>query len=87
MVADIKRFRQQIGGKKVYIVGEFGFIPPAGIAKSSGHRDCQRRVGCDDLESAISQSRRRILLAFRTGQRESLQPVSLSGFSEWRGLE
>ncbi len=30
-VADIKRFKKEIGGKKVYIVGEFGFIPPAGI--------------------------------------------------------
>ena len=33
MVADIKRFRQEIGGKKVYVVGEFGFIPPTGIEK------------------------------------------------------
>ncbi|HSB28181.1 MAG TPA: cellulase family glycosylhydrolase, partial [Pyrinomonadaceae bacterium] len=33
MVADIKRFRQQIAAKKVYFVGEFGFIPPAGIEK------------------------------------------------------
>jgi len=33
MVADIKRFREQIGAKKVYVVGEFGFIPPAGIEK------------------------------------------------------
>jgi mannan endo-1,4-beta-mannosidase len=33
MVADIKRFHQQIAGKKAYIVGEFGFIPLAGIEK------------------------------------------------------
>jgi len=33
MVADIKKFREQIGGKKVYIVGEFGFIPPPDIRK------------------------------------------------------
>jgi hypothetical protein len=31
MVQDIKRFHEQIAGKKVYIVGEFGFIPPDGI--------------------------------------------------------
>lgn len=31
MVQDIKRFHEQIDGKKVYIVGEFGFIPPDGI--------------------------------------------------------
>ena len=33
MVEDIRRFNKEIGGKKVYIVGEFGFIPPAGIQK------------------------------------------------------
>jgi mannan endo-1,4-beta-mannosidase len=33
IVADIKRFRREIGTKKVYIVGEFGFIPPDGIEK------------------------------------------------------
>jgi hypothetical protein len=33
MVDDIKKFHQQIAGRKVYIVGEFGFIPPAGIEK------------------------------------------------------
>ena len=33
MVADIKKFREQIAGKKVYIVGEFGFIPPPDIRK------------------------------------------------------
>ena len=33
MVDDIKRFRKQISGKKVYIVGEFGFIPPPDIGK------------------------------------------------------
>ena len=33
MVADIKRFHQQIAVKKVYIVGEFGFIPLAGVQK------------------------------------------------------
>lgn len=33
MVTDIKRFHQQIARKKVYIVGEFGFIPPADIEK------------------------------------------------------
>jgi mannan endo-1,4-beta-mannosidase len=33
MVGDIKRFKKQIDGKKVYIVGEFGFIPPADIRK------------------------------------------------------
>lgn len=31
MAADILRFRQQIGRKKVYIVGEVGFIPIAGM--------------------------------------------------------
>ena len=33
MVEDIKRFRRQIAEKKVYIVGEFGFIPPPDIQK------------------------------------------------------
>ena len=33
MVDDIKRFRKQTSGKKVYIVGEFGFIPPPDIGK------------------------------------------------------
>jgi mannan endo-1,4-beta-mannosidase len=33
MVEDIKRFRKQIAGKKAYIVGEFGFIPPHDIQK------------------------------------------------------
>jgi mannan endo-1,4-beta-mannosidase len=33
MVTDIKKFREQIAGKKVYIVGEFGFIPPPDIRK------------------------------------------------------
>jgi mannan endo-1,4-beta-mannosidase len=33
MVEDIKRFLHQINGRKVYIVGEFGFIPPDGIEK------------------------------------------------------
>jgi len=33
MVEDIKRFHKQIAGKKVYIVGEFGFIPPPDIQK------------------------------------------------------
>jgi hypothetical protein len=33
MVYDIKRFHKQIAGKKVYIVGEFGFIPPPEIGK------------------------------------------------------
>ncbi len=31
MVEDIKKFRNQIAGKKVYIVGEFGFITPPEI--------------------------------------------------------
>ncbi len=33
MVDDIKKIRKEIAGKKVYVVGEFGFIPPAGIQK------------------------------------------------------
>ncbi len=33
IVADIIRFHEQIAGRKVYIVGEFGFIPPDGIEK------------------------------------------------------
>ena len=33
MVADIKRFRDQIQSRKVYVLGEFGFIPPNGIEK------------------------------------------------------
>lgn len=33
MAADIKRFQQQIAGKKVYVVGEFGFIPSGGVEK------------------------------------------------------
>lgn len=33
MVADIQRFHKQIAGKKAYIVGEFGFIPPPDIQK------------------------------------------------------
>src|SRR5262249_12396243 len=31
MVEDIKRFRREIAGKKVYIVGEFGFIPTVDV--------------------------------------------------------
>ena len=33
MAEDIKRFHQQIAGKKVYVVGELGFIPLAGVEK------------------------------------------------------
>jgi len=33
MAADIKRFRDQIQSRKVYVLGEFGFIPPSGIEK------------------------------------------------------
>jgi mannan endo-1,4-beta-mannosidase len=33
MAADIVRFHQQTGGKKVYVVGELGFIPVAGVEK------------------------------------------------------
>lgn len=33
MAADIKRFQQQIGGNKVYVVGELGFIPTSGVEK------------------------------------------------------
>jgi len=33
MAADIRRFHQQIAGRKVYIVGEFGFVPLAGVEK------------------------------------------------------
>jgi len=33
MIADIGKFHEQISGKKVYIVGEFGFIPPPDIRK------------------------------------------------------
>ena len=33
MIADIRKFHEQISGKKVYIVGEFGFIPPPDIRK------------------------------------------------------
>jgi len=33
MAADIKRFQQLIAGRKVYIVGEFGFLPPTDIEK------------------------------------------------------
>ena len=33
MAEDIKRFHQQIAGKKVYVVGELGFIPVAGVEK------------------------------------------------------
>ena len=33
IAADIIRFRDEIAARKVYIVGEFGFIPPDGIAK------------------------------------------------------
>jgi len=33
MLEDIERFRQQIAGKKVYILGEFGFIPLNEIRK------------------------------------------------------
>jgi hypothetical protein len=33
MAADIRRFHQQIAGKKVYLVGEFGFVPVAGVEK------------------------------------------------------
>ncbi len=31
MAADIRRFHQQIAGRKVYVVGEFGFLPLAGV--------------------------------------------------------
>jgi hypothetical protein len=33
MVDEIRKYRQQIAGKKVYIVGEFGFIPVAGVER------------------------------------------------------
>jgi mannan endo-1,4-beta-mannosidase len=33
MAADIRRFHQQIAGRKIYIVGEFGFVPLAGVEK------------------------------------------------------
>src|SRR5436853_85626 len=33
MLEDIERFRQQIAGKKVYILGEFGFVPLTEIRK------------------------------------------------------
>ena len=33
MIAEIGKFHEQISGKKVYIVGEFGFIPPPDIRK------------------------------------------------------
>ena len=33
MLEDIERFRRQIAGKKVYILGEFGFVPLAEIRK------------------------------------------------------
>ena len=33
MVEEITRFHQQIAGKKVYVVGEVGFIPVDGIEK------------------------------------------------------
>jgi mannan endo-1,4-beta-mannosidase len=33
MLEDIERFRQQIAGKKVYILGEFGFVPLDEIRK------------------------------------------------------
>src|SRR6266550_5542496 len=33
MASDIRRFHQQIAGRKVYIVGEFGFVPLAGVEK------------------------------------------------------
>jgi mannan endo-1,4-beta-mannosidase len=33
MLEDIGRFRQQIAGKKVYILGEFGFVPLSDIRK------------------------------------------------------
>lgn len=33
MIDDIKRFRRQTAGKKVYVVGEIGFIPAAELAR------------------------------------------------------
>jgi hypothetical protein len=33
MVDEIRKYRQQTAGKKVYIVGEFGFIPVAGVER------------------------------------------------------
>jgi hypothetical protein len=33
MAADIKRFHAAIAGKKVYLIGEFGFIPVSGVEK------------------------------------------------------
>ena len=33
MAEEIRRFQVQIGGKKVYVVGEVGFIPLTGVEK------------------------------------------------------
>jgi mannan endo-1,4-beta-mannosidase len=33
MAADVDRFRREIGGKKVYVVGEFGFVPVSEMEK------------------------------------------------------
>ena len=33
MVADISKFHRQVAGKKVHVVGEFGFIPLDGVEK------------------------------------------------------
>ena len=33
MAADIKRFHAAIAGKKVYLIGEFGFIPVSGVER------------------------------------------------------
>ena len=69
---------QQIAGKKVYVVGEFGFIPVSGVEKVLDTVISEGAVRRDDLEPALSQSRWRFLLALRSGQRECLQGLSLS---------
>ena len=33
MLADIERFHRQIGGRKVYVIGEFGFVPLGEVRK------------------------------------------------------
>jgi hypothetical protein len=59
MIAANQEVSRTIDGKKVYVVGEFGFIPPRTFAKC-WTLSLAKFVGRDDLEFALPQSRRRI---------------------------
>jgi hypothetical protein len=66
MAADIKRFHAAIGGKKVYLIGEFGFIPVSGVEKVLEGGDQRGATGSAGLEPALSA----IAMGVSTGTRK-----------------